>query len=133
GVGFNKTDSEISHDKAMKALKDFLRPEFLGRIDEIVVFNPLTEEDYAKIADLMLGEIAQPLDERGIKLRYDDEVLKVIAHKSYDQKLGARDIRRVIRNEVEDRISEFIVDKGDTGITAFGITVKDNDIVVDCL
>ena len=133
GVGFNKTDNEIAHDKAMKALREFLRPEFIGRVDEVVVFNRLTEEDYAKIASLMLDEIAQPLDERGIQMRYDDEVLKVIAHKSYDQKLGARDIRRVIRNEVEDRISEFIVDKGDTGITAFGISAKDGEIKVDCL
>ena len=117
----------------MKALREFLRPEFIGRVDEVVVFNKLTEEDYAKIADLMLAEIAQPLEERGIQLRYDENVLKVIAHKSFDQKLGARDIRRVIRNEVEDKISEFIVDKGDTGITAFGIGVKDNEIVVECL
>ena len=133
GVGFNKTDNEIAHDKAMKALREFLRPEFIGRVDEVVVFNRLTEEDYAKIADLMLGEIAQPLEERGIKLRYDDEVLRVIAHKSYDKKLGARDIRRVIRNDIEDRISEFIVDKGDSGITAFGITANEGEIKVDCL
>ncbi len=133
GVGFNKTDNEIAHDKAMKALREFLRPEFIGRVDEVVVFNKLTEEDYAKIADLMLGEIAQPLEERGIKLRYDGEVLKVIAHKSSDQTLGARELRRVIRNEVEDRISEFIVDKNDTGITAFGISADGGEIKVECL
>ena len=95
--------------------------------------NALTQDDYAKIADLMLGEIAQPLGERGIKLRYDENVLKVIAKKSYNQKLGARDIRRVIRNEIEDRISEFIVDKGDVGITAFGISAADDEIKVECL
>ena len=133
GVGFNKTDNEIAHEKAMKALREFLRPEFIGRVDEVIVFNKLTEEDYAKIADLMLGEIAQPLEERGIKLRYNEDVLKLIAHKSFDQKLGARDIRRVIRNEIEDRISEFIVDKGDTGITAFGITADGDDIRVECI
>ena len=133
GVGFNKTDNEIAHEKAMKALREFLRPEFIGRVDEVVVFNKLTEEDYARIARLMLDELAQPLDERGIKLRYDDEVLGVIAKKAYDGKLGARDIRRVIRNEVEDRISEFIVDKGDTGITAFGISANGDEIKVECL
>jgi ATP-dependent Clp protease ATP-binding subunit ClpA len=117
----------------MKALREFLRPEFIGRVDEVVVFNALTQDDYAKIADLMLGEIAQPLGERGIKLRYDENVLKVIAKKSYNQKLGARDIRRVIRNEIEDRISEFIVDKGDVGITAFGISAADDEIKVECL
>ena len=133
GVGFNKTDNEIAHDKAMKALREFLRPEFIGRVDEVVVFNRLTQQDYAKIADLMLSEIAQPLEERGIKLRYDEQVLKVIAKKSYDQKLGARDIRRVIRNEIEDRISEFIVDRNNTGITAFGITTDNDEIKVECL
>ncbi len=133
GVGFNKTDNEIAHDKAMKALREFLRPEFIGRVDEVVVFNRLTQQDYAKIADLMLSEIAQPLEERGIKLRYDEQVLKVIAKKSYDQKLGARDIRRVIRNEIEDRISEFIVDRNNTGITAFGISTADDEIKVECL
>ena len=133
GVGFNKTDNEIAHDKAMKALREFLRPEFIGRVDEVVGFNRLTQQDYAKIADLMLSEIAQPLEERGIKLRYDEQVLKVIAKKSYDQKLGARDIRRVIRNEIEDRISEFIVDRNNTGITAFGISTADDEIKVECL
>ena len=133
GVGFNKTDNEIAHDKAMKALREFLRPEFLGRVDEVIVFNKLTEQDYAGIAKLMLDEIAQPLQERGIQLRYSDDVLKTVAHKAYDGKLGARDIRRVIRNEIEDRISEFIVDKGDTGITAFGITTDGDELKVDCL
>ena len=133
GVGFNKTDNEIAHDKAMKALREFLRPEFLGRVDEVVVFNRLTEQDYAKIAGLMLDEIAQPLSERGIQMRYDEKVLELIAKKSYGQKLGARDIRRVIRNEVEDRISEIIVDKGNTGITAFGITADNDEIRVECL
>ena len=113
GVGFNKTDSDIAKDKAMKALRDFLRPEFLGRIDEIVVFNPLTEENYAGIAGLMLDEMKSPLEEKHISLRYTDEALKTIAHKAYGQKLGARDIRRVIRNEVEDKIAELLIDKGE--------------------
>ena len=110
GVGFNKTDSDIAKDKAMKALRDFLRPEFLGRIDEIVVFNPLTEENFAGIAGLMLDEMKSPLEEKHISLRYTDEALKAIAHKAYGQKLGARDIRRVIRNEVEDKIAELLID-----------------------
>ena len=79
GVGFNKTDSDIAKDKAMKALRDFLRPEFLGRIDEIVVFNPLTEENFAGIAGLMLDEMKSPLEEKHISLRYTDKALKTIA------------------------------------------------------
>lgn len=133
GVGFNKTDSDIAKDKAMKALRDFLRPEFLGRIDEIVVFNPLTEENYAGIAGLMLDEMKSPLEEKHISLRYTDEALKVIAHKAYGQKLGARDIRRVIRNDVEDKIAELLIDKGEGAVSAVAISADNGEIKVDAL
>lgn len=133
GVGFNKTESDIAKDKAMKALRDFLRPEFLGRIDEIVVFNPLTEENYAGIAGLMLDEMKSPLEEKHISLRYTDEALKTIAHKAYGQKLGARDIRRVIRNEVEDKIAELLIDKGEGAVSAVAISADNGEIKVDAL
>lgn len=133
GVGFNKTDSDIAKDKAMKALRDFLRPEFLGRIDEIVVFNPLTEENYAGIAGLMLDEMKSPLEEKHISLRYTDKALKTIAHKAYGQKLGARDIRRVIRNEVEDKIAELLIDKGEGAVSAVAISADNGEIKVDAL
>lgn len=133
GVGFNKTDSDIAKDKAMKALRDFLRPEFLGRIDEIVVFNPLTEENFAGIAGLMLDEMKSPLEEKHISLRYTDEALKTIAHKAYGQKLGARDIRRVIRNEVEDKIAELLIDKGEGAVSAVAISADNGEIRVDAL
>lgn len=133
GVGFNKTDSDIAKDKAMKALRDFLRPEFLGRIDEIVVFNPLTEENFAGIAGLMLDEMKSPLEEKHISLRYTDEALKTIAHKAYGQKLGARDIRRVIRNEVEDKIAELLIDKGEGAMSAVAISADNGEIKVDAL
>lgn len=133
GVGFNKTDSDIAKDKAMKALRDFLRPEFLGRIDEIVVFNPLTEENFAGIAGLMLDEMKSPLEEKHISLRYTDEALKAIAHRAYGQKLGARDIRRVIRNEVEDKIAELLIDKGEGAVSAVAISADNGEIKVDAL
>lgn len=133
GVGFNKTDSDIAKDKAMKALRDFLRPEFLGRIDEIVVFNPLTEENFAGIAGLMLDEMKSPLEEKHISLRYTDEALKTIAHKAYGQKLGARDIRRVIRNEVEDKIAELLIDKGEGAVSAVAVSADNGEIKVDAL
>ncbi|MBS7205025.1 MAG: ATP-dependent Clp protease ATP-binding subunit [Ruminococcus bicirculans] len=133
GVGFNKTDSDIAKDKAMKALRDFLRPEFLGRIDEIVVFNPLTEENFAGIAGLMLDEMKSPLEEKHISLRYTDEALKTIAHKAYGKKLGARDIRRVIRNEVEDKIAELLIDKGEGAVSAVAISADNGEIKVDAL
>ena len=133
GVGFNKTDAEVSHEKAMKALREFLRPEFLGRVDEIVVFNPLTEENYADIAALMLDEMKEPLEEKGIKLAYDREALKLIAHKAYGKKLGARDIRHVIRDEVEDKVAEVLIDRGEGSVSALGITVKDGELSVDAV
>ena len=133
GVGFNKTDSDIAKDKAMKALREFLRPEFLGRIDEIVVFNPLTEENFAGIAGLMLDEMKSPLEEKHISLRYTDKALKTIAHKAYGQKLGARDIRRVIRNEVEDKIAELLIDKGEGAVSAVAISADNGEIKVDSL
>ena len=109
GVGFNRTENEISKDKAMKGLREFLRPEFISRIDEVVVFKQLTKADFADIAALMLDEMKEPLSEKNISLRYDDEVLKLIAEEAYGKPYGARDIRRVIRQEIEDKIADIII------------------------
>ena len=109
GVGFNRTENEISRDKAMKGLREFLRPEFISRIDEVVVFKQLTKADFADIAALMLDEMKEPLSEKNISLRYDDEVLKLIAEEAYGKPYGARDIRRVIRQEIEDKIADIII------------------------
>ena len=97
GVGFNRTDTEISKEKAMKGLREFLRPEFISRIDEIVVFRNLEKKDFEKIAALMLDEMKQPLLEKNITMQYDDAALAAIAEDSYGKPYGARDIRRVIR------------------------------------
>lgn len=126
GVGFNKSDNEISKEKAMKGLSDFLRPEFLSRIDEIVVFNSLSKDSYAKIAGLMLDEMKEPLLEKGITFKYDDKALQKIADKSYGQKFGARDIRKVIRKEVEDKISAIIIDNIDNKITGIALTANED-------
>ncbi len=109
GVGFNRTENEISRDKAMKGLREFLRPEFISRIDEVVVFRQLAEKDFADIAGLMLDEMKEPLAEKNIELVYDRQALELIAKKSYGKPYGARDIRRVIRQEVEDKIAEIII------------------------
>ena len=111
GVGFNRTEDEISKDKAMKGLRDFLRPEFISRIDEIVVFRQLSKENFADIAALMLDEMKEPLAEKQIGLSYDREALELIAEKAYGKPYGARDIRRVIRQEVEDKVAELIIEK----------------------
>lgn len=111
GVGFNKTTEEVSRERAVKGLREFLRPEFISRIDEIVVFNQLTKKDFEGIAALMLDEMREPLAEKDIKLCYDDRALAVIAEKSYGKPYGARDIRRVIRQDIENKIAEIIIEQ----------------------
>ncbi|MBR1592252.1 MAG: ATP-dependent Clp protease ATP-binding subunit [Ruminococcus sp.] len=109
GVGFNRTENEITKEKAMKGLRDFLRPEFISRIDEIVIFRQLDKSNFANIAALMIDEMKEPLAEKDITVSYDDAALNLIAEKSYGKPYGARDIRRVIRQEVEDKIAEIII------------------------
>ncbi len=117
-MGFGKTGAEASKDKAHKALCDFLRPEFISRVDEIVYFAPLTQDDYTRIAVLMLTELVAPLAERGIAFSWSDTVPAVLASKAFGGKRGARDLRGVIRREVEDAVATRIVDGCDAPITA---------------
>ena len=112
GVGFNRTVEDISKEKALKALRDFLRPEFISRIDEIIVFRPLTEKDYASIAGLMLDEMKSPLNEKGIDLAYEQNALDKIASEAFGKRYGAREIRRVLRDHVEDAIASEMIDNG---------------------
>ena len=130
GLGFNKTEEDISREKAMKALSEFLRPEFLSRVDEIVVFNPLTKENYAEIAGLMLSEMKEPLSEKGIELKYDKRALTAIAEKAYGKKFGARDIRSVIRSDVEDKIADIIVENGSKPVKTIKISAKKDGLEV---
>ena len=132
-VGFNRTSADISREKAMRALSDFLRPEFLSRIDEIVVFRSLNEEDYKKIAVLMLNEYVGTLNERGITLRWTDEAVANIAHRAAGGKSGARDIRNTIRRTVEDKIASLIVEKGEGNVTGILVTEKDGEIDVESI
>ncbi|MBR4627537.1 MAG: ATP-dependent Clp protease ATP-binding subunit [Ruminococcus sp.] len=130
GVGFNRTENEISKDKAMKGLKDFLRPEFISRIDEIVVFRQLTKENFAHIAALMLDEMKEPLAEKNISLTYTDEALKLIAEKSYGKPYGARDIRRVIRQDIEDKIAEIIIERA-SAVSTIAVSVDGESLTVE--
>ncbi|MBP3746200.1 MAG: AAA family ATPase [Ruminococcus sp.] len=129
GVGFNRTENEISKDKAMKGLRDFLRPEFISRIDEIVVFRQLTKENFAHIAALMLDEMKEPLAEKNITLSYTDEALELIAEKSFGKPYGARDIRRVIRQDVEDKVAEIVIEKA-SETESIDVSVADGAIIV---
>ncbi len=110
-LGFAKTKNEASKDNALKALSEFLRPEFIGRVDEVIVFNDLTQTDYEKIAALLLSELVEPLADKGISFTWDDKATGAIAHLSVDGTRGARDLRNVIRRNVEDVITTKIVNE----------------------
>ncbi len=130
GIGFSKTQEDMSRERVMKGLRDFLRPEFMARVDEIVAFAPLTEEAYAKIAKLNLKELRSPLDEKGLMLEIAEDVYVAIAKKAYGGKFGGRDIRRVIRSDIEDKIAELIIDNSEKTLTKVYVTAKDGEIVV---
>ena len=129
GVGFNRTENEISRDKAMKGLRDFLRPEFISRIDEIVVFKDLTKENFADIAALMIDEMKEPLAEKNITVEYTREALELIAEKSFGKPYGARDIRRVIREEVEDQVAQIILERV-SEVSVISISAEGDKIIV---
>ena len=108
-LGFGKTQADAHKEKAMKALSEFLRPEFLARVDEILVFRDLDENDFKKISALLLDEYVPTLKEKGITFKYDDKTCTALAEKAKGGKSGARDLRNIIRKEVEDKIAEEII------------------------
>ena len=130
-LGFNKDKNQSSKDKVMKALKDFLRPEFLGRVDEIVVFNTLTKDNLVKIAEILINEFRGPLKDKGIDLVVDDEVYAIIADMSEDGGRGARDIRRSIRKSVEDQVANILIDNADALIKEISVKAENGEIKVD--
>lgn len=130
GLGFNKSAEDISKEKAMKSLREFLRPEFISRIDEIVVFRPLSEENFASIAGLMLDEMKEPLAEKNIIFKYDNKALEQIAKTAFGKSYGARDIRRVIRQEIENKVADIIIEKSGT-IAGIGVSAENGEIKVE--
>lgn len=131
GIGFDKSVAQVSRDRAIKGLREFLRPEFISRVDEIVVFNPLTEENYADIAHIMLKEMEAPLADKLIMFSFDREAELCIAKMAYDVKYGARDIRRVIQKEVEDKIASLIIDSGEIKLRSINVTAREGKLVVE--
>ena len=129
-VGFGRSLSEQSKDKAMKALSEFLRPEFLNRVDEIVCFNRLSEENFRGIAAIMLGELKANLDERGVALTWDESIIDHLVKVSYSVTYGARNLRRTIQRELEDGIAEKIIDSFEAPITAIALTAADGKVVI---
>ncbi len=131
GVGFAKTQSDVTKERAMKGLRDFLRPEFLARVDEVIVFKPLSEEAYAKIAKLNLEELRSPLAEKKLELNISDEVYAAVAKKAFGGKFGGRDIRRVIRSDIEDKIAEMLIENNEKQFSAVEITASGDEIKVE--
>lgn len=129
-LGFGKTQGDVNKEKALKALREFLRPEFLGRVDEIVVFNDLDEDAFKKIAVLMLDEFKEPLRDKSITFTYTDEAVAELAKESVGGTRGARDLRNNIRRKVEDKIAEKIIDNIDTPVTSITVDVENGDIVL---
>ncbi len=130
-VGFNKTTNDMAKEKALKALSSFLRPEFLGRVDEVVVFNQLTEENLRKITGLMLDELKGPLKEKGIRFQYDDAALAKIVELSEGGKYAARDLRKTIRRKVEDMIAGLLIERYENPPQLMGLTVKDGELALE--
>ena len=121
-VGFGRTVSEQGQEKAMKALRDIMRPEFINRIDEIVAFNQLTKQDFAAIARIMLEDLAAALKENGVQLIFDDLTLDFLVEKSYSIKYGARNLRRCVQKEIEDKAAAAIIAAYQNPITSIRVT-----------
>ena len=130
GLGFGRTADDQTKEKTMGALREFLRPEFINRVDEIITFNHLTEENFLGIADIMLNELKQSLNERGLVFDWTGEVRSALVKKAYSVTYGARNLRRVIQKELEDPISERIIDSFNAPITVLHAEVKDGQICV---
>ena len=129
-VGFGRSASEQNKEKAMKSLSDFLRPEFLNRVDEIICFNRLSEEDFRGIAKIMLGELKSNLDERGIHLYWEDSVVDYLVKKSYSLTYGARNLRRTIQKDLEDAIAERIIDSFESPISQIKLRAEADKVEV---
>ena len=129
--GFAEKRELLDKEKTEKALSAFLRPEFINRIDEIITFRHLNKDDFIKIADIMLGKLKDHLLEKGIKLVYNQDVLCYVADKSYSEKYGARNMRRFIERNVEDKLAGVILDNYNNKISGISISVENDDIKID--
>ncbi len=128
GMGFGRTDKDMVKEKTMKALRDFLRPEFINRVDEIITFNHLTEENFLGIADIMLKELKDSLASRGLELTWEDDLRHYLVKKAYSMEYGARNLRRTIQKDLEDPISEKIIDSFEKPISAIHIHVENEQV-----
>ena len=132
-LGFGKTEEDASKEKVMKALSEFLRPEFIARVDEVIVFNSLKKDDFVKIADLMLSEYVPTLEEKHIKFTFDEKVCQLLAEQSCNGASGARDLRNTIRREVEEKIANAMIEAGAGGVTAMHLTAENGEPVLQSI
>ena len=132
-VGFDRTQREQDSDRAMKALQQFLRPEFINRVDAVITFNRLSEENFQGIARIMLKELAASLAEKGITFTYDDALVALLTKKSYSRTYGARNLRRTIQKELEDPMATEIIDSYEHPVTQIRATEEDGAIKLYCL
>ena len=131
GMGFGRTSGDMVKERTMKALQGFLRPEFINRVDEIITFNHLTEENFLGIADIMLGELKESLASRGLALSWEESLRQYLVKKAYSMVYGARNLRRTIQRDLEDPISEKIIDSFETPISSIRIHVVDDKISLE--
>ncbi len=132
-AGFSTENNSVEEARTMKALEGFLRPEFINRVDEIITFNSLTEENFEKIASIMLGELKEALSEKGIDLSFTPAVLKHVGEKSYSAKFGARNMRRYIQTHIEDAIAEKVIADYNRTISKIHLNISGGEIVVNCM
>ena len=132
-VGFNRTADEQGKERAMKAIQEFLRPEFLNRVDEVVYFHQLTEENFRAIAALMLGELRDSLAEKGLTLSWEDSLLDYLVKKSYSAVYGARNLRRLVQKELEDAIAARIIDSWEHPVTQLHASANGEELCLTAL
>ena len=130
-LGFGGSVSDMGKERAMKALNDFLRPEFINRVDEIVYFNKLTEDDFRRIAELMLGETKAAISESGIALTWDDSLIDYLVKKSYSVKYGARSLRRTIQKDLEDPVAAKIIEKHGENVGRIRLSAADGKVKIE--
>ncbi len=131
GLGFGRTENDMVKEKTMKALREFLRPEFINRVDEIITFSHLTEENFLGISDIMLSELKESLSARGLSLSWNDDLRQLLVKKAYSMVYGARNLRRTIQKELEDPISEAIIDSFEHPISSISIRVEEGSVKLD--
>ena len=131
GMGFGRTSGDMVKERTMKALQGFLRPEFINRVDEIITFNHLTEENFLGIADIMLSELRDSLSARGLALTWDESLRQYLVKKAYSMVYGARNLRRTIQRDLEDPISEKIIESFETPISSIHIRVENDAVTLE--